>query len=530
MATPLIASADLPENTPGGPQSATPDVAPPIAPAPLADRPRRSVGIIEIILIALGLAALMAGELALCKPKAIFNGPFILDETLTDSIVRDPSIPHSIAAVRHGVDTNPPIYHLILRGFWMALHPLFHGSPRVTLRAFSMLCTWLALVGAYAILRRGFSMAVALVAVLAIWAHPDLIEQSASARFYAPLLLASVAMCLSLQMRGSGVMRGILAALCAMLLCTLHYFGILVLGSLVLATLLIDEGGLWTRILRVLPTIAGPLALLPFLPFIRTQHEGISIKTWIDPITFHLARDFMQMVLCPLSLLIAVLIWAIGKLIERSRPMEEPIDRLSIRVATVPMLSLILVPLIIVAFSAVVQSALIPRYAIATVLSVGALVALLAQNRSGPLLFLLAIGLSGYTAMELRSVAGSRLGDLNILTTERNEMEGEQPPLPIVFANRADAAQLQAFAPDLASRIMLIDERQPGVELRNFRTYEIEMGTKVAAFYPMPPLLTPDQLKAMGRFHLMAPTEDWQSLLLEVPMKHVSGDVYEPLK
>jgi hypothetical protein len=31
----------------------------------------------------------------------------------------------------------------------------------------------------------------------------------------------------------------------------------------------------------------------------------------------------------------------------------------------------------------------------------------------------------------------------------------------------------------------------------------------------------------MGRFHLVAPPEDMQTLLLEVPMRLVGGDVYE---
>jgi hypothetical protein len=491
---------------------------------------QRSLRIGELLLIALGLAALMAAEIAACKPRLIFDGPFVLDERLTDLIVRDPSISHSIDAVRHGVDTNPPVFHLIDRAFWMGTHSLFHDSPRVTLRAFSTLCTWLSLVGVFVLLRKGFSTSVALVGVLAVWAHPDVVEQSADARFYPPLLLASVATCLALQIRGPGIVRGIIVALCAILLCTLHYFGIIILAPLVFATLLIDDGPFSRRIIRVLPTIAGPLALLPFVSFIRTQHAGLTVKTWVDPFSFHLARDFAQQVLSPMPLLIVVSVWAISQLMRNTTVLSKSTDRQSFRAATVPMLSLLAVPLIIIAFSAVVQPALINRYAIAAALVLAPLAAMLGQNVSGRLLLLTALLLSGFTVLELHGVASKHASALRILTDRRDELGHEEPPLPIVFADRSDATELQTFAPDLLPRMFIVDLRQPGIVLRDFRTYETEMVEKVSPFYPFPPLITPRQMAALGKFHLVVPQEDAQNLLLELPMQKVGGSVYEAVK
>jgi len=494
----------------------------------LPDRPSRRLG--ETMLLALGLAALIAGELAICKPRIIYDGPFVLDECLTDSIVRDPSIAHSIAAVRHGVDTNPPVFHLIERGFWALCHPLFHDSPRVALRAFATICTWLALVGVFVMLRRAFSRFVSLVGMLAVWAHPDVVEQSVNARFYAPLLLATVAMCLSLQIRGSGIVRGILIAVCAISLCTLHYFGILILGPIVLAMLLIEEAALSVRIIRVLPALAGPIALLPFISFVHTQAQGLSVKTWVDPFTFYQARQFLQDVLCSLPLAMVLAIWAIGQMRRRISSPVTSADRQNLRAACVPMLCLIAVPLVIVAFSAMVQSALISRYAIAASLSLAPLVAMLSQNTSRRALFITAILLSGLTVMELHGVASRRAIALRTLTDRSNELENEQPALPIVFADRADATELQRFSPDLLSRMSIVDQREPGVVLRDFRRYEIEMVGKVAAFYPTPPLITPAQMAVVGRFHLIAQPDDRANLLLELPMRHVGGDVYESLK
>jgi uncharacterized membrane protein len=492
--------------------------------------PRQRAGIVETILIGVVIALLMAGEIAINKPRMLFDGPFQLDECLTASIVSDTNIGHSIDAVRHGVDTNPPVYHLILRAFWMGVQKAApHLSIRIGLRGFSLLCTWLALVGAYIILRKGFGKAAAFVAALAIWAHPVVVEQSTDARFYGPLLFATVLMLLALQIRGSGIIRGVIVALCAMLLCTLHYFGILMLGSLVLAMLLVDEAPIVSRIIRVLPTVLGPLALLPFIPFIRAQAQGLTVRTWVDPFTFHTARDFALGVLCPLPLLIALAIWAMGKLLGcKSRTMSE-VNLPRQRFATVPLLFIALVPAIIIAFSATVQSALIPRYAVASGLVLAGFVALLAQNRSATLLVLLAIALSGYSVLELHSASASRAGDMVQLVSQRDELIGETPPLPIAFADRAGATQLQFFAPDLLPRISLIDQRQPGVDLRNFRLYEIEMVGKVSPYYTTPPLVTPAQLAAMGRFHLIANSDDMKTLLLELPLRHISGDIYEPI-
>jgi hypothetical protein len=499
---------------------------PPIDP-PVVANPKR-LGLLELLLVTIGLGLLMAGEIAVNKPRLIFDGPFILDERLTDLIVRDPSISHSIYAVKHGVDTNPPVYHLILRGFWMAVHPLFHEDPRIALRAFSTLCTFLALIGAYVVIRKAFFPLVSLVATLAVWAHPEVITQSFSARFYPPLLLASVLMCLALSIRGTGVLRAILVGLAAMLLCTLHYFGILVLGPIVLASLVIDDGPLLRRIVRVLPTIAGPLALLPFIPFIKSQAEGLTVKTWVDPFSFVLARTFLTDTLCAVPLLLAVAVWTMGKLIQEPVAAANPADRKIIRAASLPMLSLVVVPLVIIAFSAVVQSALIDRYAISAALVLAPVVALLGQSLSRSMLVLLAVFLSGFAVLQVHSVTSTRAGDLGELTAYRDELLGDS--LPMVFADRADAVRLAAFDPDLFSRIQLVDQRGPGVALSNFRRYEIDMIGKMNAIYPLPPLVTPAQMGAGGPFHFYGKDFDLATVCLEQPMRHVKGDVYERVK
>jgi hypothetical protein len=241
-------------------------------------------------------------------------------------------------------------------------------------------------------------------------------------------------------------------------------------------------------------------------------------------------------ILSPLPLFIAVAIWAIGRLVQQKTSIgitndSPPPDRRPLWIAAVPMFALVLVPMIIIAFSAVVQSALIPRYAISAALPLAAFVALLAKNRSATLLFLMALALSGFSVLELHSVASSRAGDLKQLADWRDETAADPAGLPIIFADRADATRLAAFAPDLAPRISIFDQRQTDISLRDFRTYELEMTGKVANFYPTPPLILPEQLAKLGQFHLIvSDPADMQNILLELPLKHDGKTIYEPLK
>ncbi|HEX4123256.1 MAG TPA: glycosyltransferase family 39 protein [Tepidisphaeraceae bacterium] len=490
----------------------------------------RELGMLELLLVAVGLAALMAGELAVCKPRLVMDGPFWLDECLTAQIVLDPSIGHSIAAIRHGVDTNPPVYHLIARGYWKVFGRLFRDSPRITLRSLSLLCTWLALVGVYALLRGGFSIWPAIIGTLAVSAHPDVVEQAVNARFYAPLLAATVATCLAMRRRGTGIGRGILVAICAALLCTLHYFGILILGCICLAMLLVDEGSVVRRLIRLLPAAAGPVALAPFLFFIRTQSAGLTVKTWLDPFSAFLAGQFLVDVLCTLPLLVAVAAWVIGQLIRSTGNDRRIEDRPALLAATVPMLAMALVPVTIVIFSAMVQSALRPRYAIAAALVLGPVAAMLGARLGRYVLVGLAVALSGLAVMKLHGVESLRQTQLDTLTYRRDAVENQDPALPIYLTDRGQATELLTFAPELFPRMHLLDMREPGIALDNYRLFETETIGKVSPYYPLPPLVPAAHLQEIGKFDLIAPEDDLPALLLEVPMVHREGLVYEAVK
>jgi hypothetical protein len=474
----------------------------------------------EIVLVALGLAVFLTSQIALARPKALYNGPLWLDEYLTDLVVRDPSISHSIDAVRHGVDTNPPVYHLVLRSWLKLTAPIFRDSPRAAMRAFSTICIWLSLLGAYILLRKTFPPWPAIIGVLALWPHPDLIDQTIEARFYAPMLAATIGFCLAAMMPRDSITRGILLALTSALACTLHYFGILAIIVIAVAVLLVDEGSFKQRILHLLPALAGPIVLLPFVFFIKSQGAGLTVKTWLHPFSPRLAREFLEAVFYPLAMVIVLAVWWIARLLQKEKS-EEPRNLWPM----LPLIALASVPGIIIVFSALVQSALLSRYAITAVLAAAPVAALLANQLHRRPLIVMALGLIGLGFFQLRGESNLHIGMQQALDDQIATLRSDA--LPIIFADRGDACALIVAAPDLTPRVSILDLRQNGIELSRFRLYEIEMVGKVSEFYPMPPLIASQKLQGIGQFHLIAAPDDLSMLFREVRLKQIGDWLYE---
>lgn len=203
-------------------------MASPDGPAP-ADR--AGAGPAELAGVAMALALLITSQIALTHSGSLLTRPFWLDEIFTHTMVADPSVGHALAALAAGAEKNPPGLLLLLRSYtWLT------GTSEASLRLFTLLSVLAALVGLHACLRRSFALPAAALAVLATWSHPLLLNQAFNARFYGPWLAAITwYVYLMVRLRRPGPSWGIKVALagCAVLVCTLHYFGVI---SLALAT------------------------------------------------------------------------------------------------------------------------------------------------------------------------------------------------------------------------------------------------------------------------------------------------------
>jgi len=181
-----------------------------------------------------------------------------IDELLTKLIESKPSIWQSLVALQRSGDFTPPTYHLLARASW----GLLGGSAESAFRTLSFVSIWAALVLTYALMRRSFTVVPALVTVLAFWSNPPAIQYAFYARSYAPLIAATAGFCLIYGQDKKGPLAIAFTATLAALICTLHYFGIFALASVVLGDTLARHEPLPAMIRRWAPVTAGPIALV----------------------------------------------------------------------------------------------------------------------------------------------------------------------------------------------------------------------------------------------------------------------------
>ena len=82
-----------------------PSLAEPTFPLNLAD------WVAMPVLLALGLAA----QIALAGGRVTLRSPLWTDEIISEWLGTDPSLRHMVGALRAGIDTNTPAFHLLLR-------------------------------------------------------------------------------------------------------------------------------------------------------------------------------------------------------------------------------------------------------------------------------------------------------------------------------------------------------------------------------------------------------------------------------
>jgi len=485
----------------------------------------RAASFLEMVGVALALAVFIGVQLALCHPAVIFNRALWADETLTAALVQDPSLKHALQAIAGGVETHPPVFDLLDRGFLALTRLVYHGSVRVVLRGFSTLCIWLALAGVYGLLRKTVRPGPALIGVLMVWVQPEIFYQIANARYYAPLLLATVWVCGAVCLPGQGAGRALLLAAAAVLLCTLHYFGIIMLGVIGLVMLWMDEGTVRQRFWRLLPALAGVVALALFLPCIKSQSAGVGAKTWIAPFTLDRAKAFLRELFVPLSLVALLLVWATAHLANRTKPRDSALPGTAGgRSALAVLLAMVLIPFILVVFSALVQSVLQTRYAVATVLWTAPLAALLSLSLSPRQLLVLGLVLAGLGFAQMFAWSRYLTQKQTLLRETCLDLRQEQPALPIVFGSSGDGTETLDWAPDLFARSYFVQLPPP---LTDRQTWEADTLRKVRRFYPQPASADTERLRALGRFHLLSNESILPDLLAKIPLHHLNGTIYE---
>jgi hypothetical protein len=479
------------------------------------------LGSFALVLIVIALVQLFAS-----RTFDLFGHALWLDEILTWLIANDGSLVHAMRGVHGGVETNPPTLYLLL---W-PIAKVAGGLNEVGLRVFSLASMLIAIIGGYALCRRVFGALASAAGALALWAHPLVVDQAFEARFYGPWLAATIWLCaLSIDpgqtvSRASTALRYILAVLVA----TLHWFGLVVLALLIAAEWFLsvryDRQSPPERVGRIAPLLVGVAASLACLPFMLGQRDGLSVPTWIEPITLPDVKKMMVRLFGPPALITVVMTWWVARVMSR-RLNGAPDIR-----ALLPITSLLLLPPIVIAFSLLVQPAMKDRYLIVSLPVLAPLAAWLAHelNRwwtSGLIVALVVVG-----AAEMKGKAASARGLERQLSDIAAAIDANDDVQPVVFKRRIDLYPMLRLRPDIVARskVLSFDDPAPPV-LSHATVYERDMGRKVSRFYPIAEPISEPELRTLDSFIAVFPpyeVAEMQELLPGCRVRRVADQVY----
>src|SRR5688572_19003836 len=462
------------------------------------------------MLVASGIiAALLTIPLIVPALRVMYLKPLWLDELHTWLLSRHLPGPQLIEQLRRGADFNPPLLHVVDS---LALRVFGNAPPQLVLRLTSLASIWIALVLLYRICRERLSVSASAIGVMALLTHATLVSQSRDARFYAPWLALAAAAAWSMQRtieRPTSALRLAQLALVSVALCLVHYFGVISLACLAAGVLIGVR-----PLSRLVPTLAalaaGPLALASWLPVYAAQRQVLSVSTWIAAPTRGAALDFVVGFLAwqPVApVMIAAAAWTLFRAREGWPELPRP------SAAQYGLLGLVAMPFVIVAFSFLVQPALMPRYALPALLGVAVVISVganLLPARVQPLVLLLL--LAGHGALLRRQLGGDRRFDREVRASVSalGAMTGDGRPVVSMerhafYPAALSSANRNGHVAFLVLPTPAIDEHVRGIPgaTSNFTIVERDAAAAHHRIFGFPRLITLDEMRRLPSFYLL---------------------------
>ena len=307
----------------------------------------------------------------------LFNRAYWLDEWHTMLVVNRPSLAQVIGDLRNGSDFAPPFVHVSL---WV-LKNLVGGElqPSMT-RAYALAFTIAACWFTYSALRRTLERRSALAGALAVASHAMVVSYAFETRFYAPWLMFAAMFAWSLGISGARA-RVTVGAVAAIGLCTTHWFGVVTLGLMCVGAFAChperSEGSaLAVRLRRIVPALAGLVALLLCMPLLLGQRASVRERSWVQELSLGQFSHLVDVFWIALPPLLALAVIGVALAIRRSRAGATARLRGALANPSIAaMLALAAMPIALVVLS-VLQPVMLDRYALTALLAWAPLVAL----------------------------------------------------------------------------------------------------------------------------------------------------------
>jgi hypothetical protein len=490
----------------------------------------RKLSLLETVVVALILVAIMVAQLGFGHASYLLQRNFWLDEIYTLTLVSDPDWTHSLRALAGGVETHPPMLYVVLRLFT----GLLGECDEVALRSFALLSVFLSLLGIFVMLRRAYAPAVAFTAVLALWGHGLVVHHAFEARFYGPWLAAIVWFAYLLaRARTAERARWLTTALalCSILVCTIHYFGII---SLVLVTgfdLLFQRTPQRLRWSTLLAVAAGPVCLTAWIPVLLEQRSAFTVPTWVAPPTLSTITQIGTWLLLPASLSAVLLAAWLSKLFRSVVPPRGDAAGPPEGAAFLSGLTgLLLLPVVLLVISFTILPVFVDRYAFPAVAALAPAVAFVAARMSRPWVLIVGLYFALVSTHQLSSQAEeARERDRR---TERliATIRSHRGDKPVVCEQHLVQYVLHHYAPDLAPSCFMIDH-EPGQTNYDAPDYFFarDLCRRYEEFYRAPKLLKWDALCARRQSCLLVVGVPWTSARKAAMVRAYPGFIARPI-
>ncbi|MFK7817481.1 MAG: glycosyltransferase family 39 protein [Planctomycetaceae bacterium] len=414
----------------------------------------------------------------------ILTRPLWMDEVHTWLIVTDPSLSHAMTALSHGADFNPPTYYLAVRVF-----TVLFGSSFTAIRLFSLLAMAGSLGLIAAMLGRRFGFVASAAATSAIAMQPLIIQQATEGRFYSFWFLLVVAFVFVRSSNGSELKRTVVSSLFAVLICTVHYFGVLSLGLI----FLVDwrnqdrEAGRLNWLRFASPYLAGAVSVVGCMGFYFGQRSSLSVATWISSPTLARTYEFFLAFFPILPLALA----GIGWLLFRSEATDEGNESHRYCLS----LSCFGMPVVLLGFTLVLQPVLVERYAIVCFVAWPVVIATMLKKVKpmfGIAFIAVCILLGADTSRDL-------LVRYRQIDTEAKRIASrlESVSEPVIFEDRIEHYPAVLGRPERSW--FLLDFEGSAKEKVKLRTVQRDVGRAVSRFYPQFDVRSMDRLVSEGQ-------------------------------